>query len=47
MVHAVMTAVAMSAYASETIADQVHLPCVDYAHAVVLVMTFHHAMYTA
>lgn len=40
-----MTAVAMSAYANETSTDQVYLPCVHYAHAVVLIMTFHHAMY--
>jgi hypothetical protein len=31
----------MSAYADETIAAQVCLPCVGYAHAVVLVMTVH------
>lgn len=45
MVHAVMTAIAMSAYANETITDQIHLPCLDYAHTVVLVMIFHHAVY--
>ena len=42
-----MTATAMSAYAEETAAAQVCLPCTVCAHAVMPVATFHHAMHMA